>query len=138
MRYDCPEWVPEQAIIKAFSVSEHHETEKALLKQEADSKIKRGFLYQEVQMLKTDHWRKFILFLLFFVDILPVILIIFGLYIRLSGVGSPVGSIYILIASLLGIGTMMVWFVVFWRPKRTNHNSETQQMRQSRPMPKDE
>ena len=63
-------------------------------------------------MFMSSRRRKIIAFVVLPVEILGVILCIFGLYTHFSGAGYPVGSIYILIGPVLVLGGGIVLFFV--------------------------
>jgi len=71
----------------------------------------------------TRLWLRIISFLIIIVEIIAFILTIFGLFIRFSGVGNPVGSIYLFVGGFLALGGgIAISFV----------------SRQRRPVPKEE
>lgn len=55
---------------------------------------------------------KIIAVIVLIVEILALILIIFGLYTRLAGAGNPVGSVYIWVGGFLGMGGAFAIFFV--------------------------
>ena len=64
-------------------------------------------------MFMSSRRRKIIAIVFLPVEILAVILCIFGLYTHFSSAGNPVGSIYLLIGFFLSLGGGIVLFFVF-------------------------
>ena len=63
-------------------------------------------------MLMTIQRRKIIAFFGIFVEIVALLLMSFGLYIREVGTGNPVGSVYIILGCILATGTAMVLLLI--------------------------
>jgi len=56
--------------------------------------------------------RRIIGFIIFLVELVALFLLVFGLYVRFSGAGNPVGSIYILAGCVLAMGgSIPTWFI---------------------------
>jgi hypothetical protein len=70
----------------------------------------------------TRLWLRIISFLIIIVEIIAIILTIFGLYIRFSGAGNPAGTTYISIGGVLVLGGGIVMFFVSRQMANRNNN----------------
>lgn len=63
----------------------------------------------------TSQRRRIIGFLILLVELLALFLLGFGLYVRFSGAGNPVGSIYILAGCVLAMGGSIPAWLISWQ-----------------------
>jgi len=69
-------------------------------------------------MLMSSRRRKILAFVVLPLEILALILSIFGVYTRFSGAGNPVGSTYILVGFVMALGGGIVLWLVSQKSSR--------------------
>jgi hypothetical protein len=77
---------------------------------------------EEVQIPMTRQRLKIIAVIVLIVEILALILVTFGLYIRFSGEGNPAGTTYISIGGVLVLGGGIIMFFVSRQMANRNNN----------------
>lgn len=65
----------------------------------------------------TNRRRRIIGFIVLLVEVVALFLLSFGLYVRFSGAGNPVGSIYILVGLIVAMGGAIPMWFISWKRK---------------------